>query len=237
MPPERVAQAYLELAVLVRALEGLTAAAQHRGDARPLGALGRPLRPARQPARPRARGPARPRRARNLPLRWLPVSPSSARQPRPRRAHRAAAAPGRDGDRRDVLADPRRQGREPGGRGRAARRGGDDDRAASATTTSSGWPLAELERAGVDMTRFKVVDAPTGVALITVDADGENVIVVAPGANTRAPARTTSTCPTATASSASSRSRSRPSSTSRRRRPASSSSTRRPRAAPCRRPT
>ena len=42
----------------------------------------------------------------------------------------------------------------------------------------------ELERAGVDMTRFKVVDAPTGVALITVDADAENVIVVAPGANT-----------------------------------------------------
>ena len=41
----------------------------------------------------------------------------------------------------------------------------------------------ELERAGVDMTRFKVVDAPTGVALIAVDAGGENVIVVAPGAN------------------------------------------------------
>jgi ribokinase len=42
----------------------------------------------------------------------------------------------------------------------------------------------ELERAGVDMTRFKVVDGATGVALITVDADGENEIVVAPGANT-----------------------------------------------------
>ena len=33
------------------------------------------------------------------------------------------------------------------------------------------------------MTRFKIADAPTGVALITVDADGENEIVVAPGAN------------------------------------------------------
>jgi ribokinase len=42
----------------------------------------------------------------------------------------------------------------------------------------------ELERAGVDMSRFKVVDDATGVALITVDGDGENVIVVAPGANT-----------------------------------------------------
>ena len=41
----------------------------------------------------------------------------------------------------------------------------------------------ELERASVDMTRFKVSDASTGVALITVDADGENEIVVAPGAN------------------------------------------------------
>ncbi len=51
--PERVAQAYLELAVLVRALEGLTTAV--RLDATPdrSRALGGPLRPAREPARPR----------------------------------------------------------------------------------------------------------------------------------------------------------------------------------------
>ena len=52
---------------------------------------------------------------------------------------------------------------------------GNDDHRRQATV--------ELERAGVDMTRFKVVDTPTGVALIAVDAAGENVIVVAPGAN------------------------------------------------------
>ena len=45
--------------------------------------------------------------------------------------------------------------------------------------------LAELQRAGVDLTRVKRADGtPTGVALITVDASGENEIVVAPGANT-----------------------------------------------------
>ena len=44
--------------------------------------------------------------------------------------------------------------------------------------------LVELERAGVELGLLKVVpSATTGVALITVDADGENEIVVAPGAN------------------------------------------------------
>jgi ribokinase len=43
--------------------------------------------------------------------------------------------------------------------------------------------VVELERAGVDMSRFKVANGTTGVALITVDAEGENEIVVAPGAN------------------------------------------------------
>ena len=55
-------QAYLELAVFLRALEGLGDGGAHALDAGPLRALGRPLRPAREPARPRARGPARPRR-------------------------------------------------------------------------------------------------------------------------------------------------------------------------------
>ena len=43
--------------------------------------------------------------------------------------------------------------------------------------------VVELERAGVDMSRFTSVDVSTGIALITVDGDGENTIVVAPGAN------------------------------------------------------
>src|SRR5256885_5843736 len=52
---------------------------------------------------------------------------------------------------------------------------GDDDLRAVA--------VAELTRAGVDLTRVKVTDASTGVALVMVDAAGENEIVVAPGAN------------------------------------------------------
>lgn len=42
--------------------------------------------------------------------------------------------------------------------------------------------LAGLRAAGVELD-VREVDAPTGVALITVDAAGENEIVVAPGAN------------------------------------------------------
>jgi ribokinase len=42
--------------------------------------------------------------------------------------------------------------------------------------------LAGLRDAGVEE-RWLVSDAPTGVALITVDAEGETTIVVAPGAN------------------------------------------------------
>jgi ribokinase len=42
--------------------------------------------------------------------------------------------------------------------------------------------LSGLRDAGVDLD-LQAVDAPTGVALITVDAAGENEIVVAPGAN------------------------------------------------------
>lgn len=43
--------------------------------------------------------------------------------------------------------------------------------------------LAGLREAGVGLAGVETVDAPTGVALITVDAAGENEIVVAPGAN------------------------------------------------------
>jgi len=43
--------------------------------------------------------------------------------------------------------------------------------------------LATLGEAGVDLHSIRVRDAATGVALILVDAAGENQIVVAPGAN------------------------------------------------------
>jgi ribokinase len=45
--------------------------------------------------------------------------------------------------------------------------------------------LRSLEREGVDTTGVARDDGETGVALILVDAAGENVIVVAPGANRR----------------------------------------------------
>jgi ribokinase len=78
--------------------------------------------------------------------------------------------------------------RVPGGKGAnqalaAARLGvevalvgcvGRDERAEAA--------LAELRKGGVEE-RWLVKDAPTGIALITVDAAGETTIVVAPGAN------------------------------------------------------
>ena len=46
-------------------------------------------------------------------------------------------------------------------------------------------PLRSLEREGVDVSGVSREDGETGVALILVDASGENVIVVAPGANGR----------------------------------------------------
>ena len=47
----------------------------------------------------------------------------------------------------------------------------------------AGPALAGLQEAGVVLDKLKRTSGPTGVALITVDAAGENVIVVAPGAN------------------------------------------------------
>jgi ribokinase len=43
--------------------------------------------------------------------------------------------------------------------------------------------LALLRSGGVDLARVRVVDGPTGVALILVESAGENVIAVIPGAN------------------------------------------------------
>ena len=47
----------------------------------------------------------------------------------------------------------------------------------------SGLATALLERAGVDLSAVRAVDGPTGLALVTVADDGENTIVVVPGAN------------------------------------------------------
>ncbi len=182
-PPERVAQAYLELAVFVRALEGLTTAVRLEATPDPLVALGRPLRPPREPARQGARRPA-------CALRDL-----TARVPAPRLTVVGSIN-------LDLVAQAERLPRPgetvtgatfvrvPGGKGAnqavaAARLGadvtliaciGDDDFGREA--------LVELERAGVGLGLLKIAPAATtGVALITVDADGENEIVVAPGAN------------------------------------------------------
>jgi ribokinase len=54
---------------------------------------------------------------------------------------------------------------------------GDDDLAADA--------LRGVEEEGIERSGVRVVEGPTGVAFILVDAAGENVIVVAPGANAR----------------------------------------------------
>jgi ribokinase len=53
--------------------------------------------------------------------------------------------------------------------------------------------LAELQRRGVDTSHTRTSGSPTGVALITVSADGENSIVVAPGANATLDAHETAT--------------------------------------------
>ncbi|CAM3698137.1 ribokinase [Isoptericola cucumis] len=52
---------------------------------------------------------------------------------------------------------------------------GDDEFAVAA--------LAGLRAAGVDLDAVAVADAPTGIAVVTVSDDGENSIVVVPGAN------------------------------------------------------
>ena len=68
--------------------------------------------------------------------------------------------------------------------------------------------LRSLEREGVDVTGVVRDDGESGVAVIIVERGGENVIVVAPGANRRL-RHQTSAAATPTRSSASSRSRSR----------------------------
>jgi ribokinase len=77
----------------------------------------------------------------------------------------------------------------PGGKGAnqavAAARLGADVRFVGALGEDDFGTLAVegLREAGVDLTRAQVVHAPTGIALILVDNEGENQIVVVPGAN------------------------------------------------------
>lgn len=80
--------------------------------------------------------------------------------------------------------------RTPGGKGAnqavaAARAGGADTTFVGALgrDESAELLLTSLTGAGVRTDTVDRVDAPTGTALITVSPDGENAIVVAPGAN------------------------------------------------------
>lgn len=67
----------------------------------------------------------------------------------------------------------------------AARRAGGAVRHVSAVGKDAFAALAlEMLRAdGVDLSRVKIVPEPTGIAMIFVDAEGENCIAVLPGAN------------------------------------------------------
>ena len=47
----------------------------------------------------------------------------------------------------------------------------------------SDWVIERLETYGVDTSHISVLDTPTGHAVINVSADGENAIVILPGAN------------------------------------------------------
>src|SRR5690606_12664698 len=82
--------------------------------------------------------------------------------------------------------------RHPGGKGAnqavaAARAGGADTSfiGALGSDAAGDLPRESLQSAGVDTALVTLVPEPTGTALITVSADGENAIVVAPGANSR----------------------------------------------------
>lgn len=77
----------------------------------------------------------------------------------------------------------------PGGKGAnqaiaAARAGAQCSFIGAVGQDSFGEALRDNLRAnGVDVSRLRQVPGPSGVALIAVDADAENLIVVAPGAN------------------------------------------------------
>ena len=80
----------------------------------------------------------------------------------------------------------------PGGKGlnqavAAARAGADVTFVAAVGADDFGVrPRSWLQREGIDVSRVRIADAPTGIAQITVTDDGENAIVVVAGANARA---------------------------------------------------
>ncbi len=77
----------------------------------------------------------------------------------------------------------------PGGKGAnqalAARRAGAEVRHVSAAGDDAfaDLALALLRQGGVDLSQMRVAEAATGIAMIFVDAAGENVIAILPGAN------------------------------------------------------
>ncbi len=79
----------------------------------------------------------------------------------------------------------------PGGKGAnqalGAKRGGSTVRMAGAVGRDSfgAAALRELEAGGVDLSGIRNVSGPSGLALILVDENGENEIVIVPGANAR----------------------------------------------------
>lgn len=79
--------------------------------------------------------------------------------------------------------------RGPGGKGAnqavASARAGASTQFVAALGADDGGALLREALDGVELSLVQTVDAPTGTAIITVDADGENAITVAPSANAR----------------------------------------------------
>ena len=218
--PNRVAAVYLELAVLVRALEGLADAA--RLDARPTARRCGPAsstcatrcsarRSTTSARSPRSSAGARAgRRLQRHPRSTLAPVPApritvvgSVNLDLVARCERLPR-PGETVTRRDPRAVPGRQGREPGGRVRAARRRGHVRRRRRPRRVRGRG--ARRAARGRSRARLRETDEPTGVALIPVDAAGETTIVVSPGANAES---ATSSCRRTMRCSVSRRSRTR----------------------------
>ena len=100
------------------------------------------------------------------------------------RARSGCRGPGRRVTGAELRPRPGRQGREPGRRGGAARRRRALRRLRRARRLRAAGARGAARRTACGSTSV-AVDAPTGIALIVVDAAGENQIVVAPGANAR----------------------------------------------------